>query len=53
VHLLVSGTVVDEATGAPIEGLQVILANGFFNYGQLSPENPVCPPVLTDASGHS
>ena len=51
-HLLVSGTVLDETTGAPIEGVQVTMTNGYVNYGKLSPENPVCPPVLTDASGH-
>lgn len=46
VHLRITGTVVDYETGVPVEGLQVILTE--IRY---SAENPVVPPVYTDAKG--
>ena len=46
VCLRVSGTVVDNETGAPVEGLRVILTEVRYTEA-----DPVVPPVFTDANG--
>ena len=50
VHLLISGTVLDSQTGAPIEGLKVTLTDRINNI-YIEDRTPACPPVLTDGTG--